>query len=85
VDEIAETPRFHGLILLQLSRRSDVMFTLLRRKDIRLTQDIATLSGKPEKPLKIHGLSEGLGQLRITVPKHQKPIQILEGHPSDTC
>ena len=61
------------------------MFTLLGREDIRLAQGKAMLGGEPEEPLKIHGLCKGMGQIRIAVPKLQKPIQILEGHPSSTC
>ena len=61
VDEIAEATRFHGLILLKLRGRSDLMFTLLRRKDIRLAQGITALGSEPEKPLKIHRLRESLG------------------------
>ncbi len=85
MDEIAEATRFHGLILLKLSCRSDLVFTLLRRKDIRLAQGKAVLGSKPKKPLEIHGLPEGLGQIRIAVPKRQKLIQILERHPASTC
>ena len=85
MDEIAEATRFHGLILLKLSCTSDVMFTLLRRKDIRLTQGKAVLGSEPEKPLKIHGLREGLGQIRVAVATCEKPIQILERHPCTTC
>ena len=69
MDEIAEATRFHGLILLKLSCRSDLMFTLLRRKDICLAQDVAALGSEPKKPLKIHRLLESLGQIRIAVPK----------------
>ena len=85
MDEIAETPRFHGLILLKLSCGSHVMFTLLRRKDIRLAQRKAMIGSDPKKPLKVHGLREGIGQIRIAVPKRQEPIQILERHPSTNC
>ena len=85
MDEIAETPRFHGLILLKLSCGSHVMFTLLCRKDIRLAQRKAMIGSHPKKPLKVHGLCEGIGQIRIVVPKRQEPIQILERHPSTTC
>ena len=85
MDEIAQAPRFHGLILLKLSGRSEAVFTLLCRKDIRLTQPITVLGGEPKKPLKVHGLCEGLGQIRIAVPKRQKLVQILERHPGTTC
>ena len=85
MDEIAETPRFHGLILLKLSCGSHVMFTLLRRKDIRLAQRKTMIFSEPKKPLKVHGLREDIGQIRIAVPKPQEPIQILERHPSITC
>ena len=85
MDEIAKTPRFHGLILLKLSCGSHVMFTLLRRKDIRLAQRKAMVGSDPKKPLKVHGLSEGIGQIWIAVTKRQEPIQILERHPSITC
>ena len=81
MDEVAEATRFHGLILLKLSCRSDLMLTLLRRKDICFAQDIAALGSKPEKPLKVHGLREGLGQIRVAIAKRQKPIQILKRHP----
>ena len=85
MDEIAQATRFRGLILLKLSCRSHVVLTLLRREDIRLTQSKAVLRGEPEKPLKIHGLSEGLGQIRVAVAKRQKTIQILKRHPGTTC
>ena len=85
MDEIAEATRFHGLILLKLSCRSGVVFTLLRREDIRFAQGKTMLGSKPEKPLKVHGLREGLGQIRVAVPKRQKSIQILERHPASTC
>ena len=85
MDEIAQATRFHGLILLKLSCRSGVVFTLLRREDIRLAQGKAVLGSEPQKPLEIHGLPEGLGQSRIAVPKRQKSIQILERHPASTC
>ena len=62
-----------------------MVFTLLCREDIRLTQGKAALGNKPEKPLEIHGLGEGLGQIRVAVAKHEKPIQILERHPCTTC
>ena len=60
-------------------------FTLLGREDVRLTQGKAALGSKPEKPLKIHGLSKGLGQIRVAVAKGEKSIQILKRHPSTTC
>ena len=85
MDEIAQATRFRGLILLKLSCRSRVVFALLCREDIRLTQAKAVLGSEPEKPLKIHGLSKGLGQIRVAVAKRQKPIQILKRHPGTTC
>ena len=57
------------MILLKLSRRSHVVFTLLCREDIRLTQGKAMLGSKPEKPLKMHGLRKGLGQTRVAIAK----------------
>ena len=62
-----------------------MVFTLLCREDIRLTQGKAVLGCEPEKPLKIHGLRKGLGQIRVAVAKREKPIQILERHPCTTC
>ena len=59
-----------------------VMFTLLRRKDIRLAQRKAMVGSDPKKPLKVHGLREGIGQIRIAVPKLQELIQILKRHPT---
>ena len=85
MDEIAQAPRFRSLILLKLSCRSHVVFTLLRHEDIRLTQGKAMLSSEPEKPLKVDGLSQGLGQIGIAVAKGEKPIQILKRHPGTTC
>ena len=85
MDEVAQATRFHGLILLKLRCRSDLMFTLLRRKDIRLAQRKAMIFSEPKKPLKVHGLREDIGQIRIAVPKRQEPIQILERHPSISC
>ena len=69
MDEIAQAPRFRSLILLKLSCRSRVVFALLCREDIRLTQGNAVRGSEPEKPLKIHGLREGLGQIGIAVTK----------------
>ena len=85
MDEITQAPRFRSLILLKLSCRSHVVLTLLRREDIRLTQGKAMLSGEPEKPLKVHGLRQGLGQIGVAVAKGEKPIQILKRHPGTTC
>jgi len=85
MDEIAQATRFHGLVLLQLSCRSHLVFTLLGRKDIRFAQGKAVLGSEPKKPPKVHGLPKGLGQIRIAVPKRQKSIQILERHPASTC
>ena len=73
MDEIAQAARFGGLILLQLSCRSRLVFALLGREDIRLTQGKAVLGSEPEKPLEIHGLREGLGQIRVAVAKREKP------------
>ena len=85
MDEIAQTPRFRSLILLKLSCPSHVVLTPLRREDIRLTQGKAMLSGEPEKPLKVHGLRQGLGQIGVAVAKGEKPIQILKRRPRTTC
>ena len=46
-----------------------MVFTLLGREHIRLTQGKAVLGCEPEKPLKIHGLREGLGQIRVALAK----------------
>ena len=73
------------MILLKLSCRSRMVFTLMCREHIRLTQGKAVLGCEPEKPLKIHGLRKGLGQIRVAVAKREKPIQILERHPCTTC
>ena len=62
-----------------------MVFTLLCREDIRLTQGKAVLGCEPEKLLKIHGLRKGLGQIRVAVAKREKPIQILQRHPCTTC
>ena len=62
-----------------------MVFRLLGREHIRLTQGKAVLGSEPEKPIKIHGLREGLGQIRIAVAKREKPIQILDRHPCTTC
>ena len=43
------------------------------------------LSGEPEKPLKVHGLRQGLGQIGLAVAKGKKPIQILKRRPGTTC
>ena len=32
----------------------------------------------------VHGLREGLGQIRVAVAKREKPIQILERYPCTT-
>ena len=69
------------MILLKLSCRSRVVFTLLGREDVRLTQGKAVLGCEPEKPLKIHELRKGVGQIRVAVANREKPIQILERHP----
>ena len=53
MDEIAQAALFGSLILLKLSCRSRVVFTLLGREHIRLTQGKAVLGSEPEKPLKI--------------------------------
>ena len=74
MDEITQAPRFRSLILLKLSCRSHVVLTLLRHGDIQITQGEAMLSGKPEKPLKVHGLHQGLGQIGVAVAKGEKPI-----------
>ena len=60
-------------------------FALLCSEHIRLTQGKAVLGNEPEEPIKIHGLREGLGQIRVAVAKREKPIQILERHPCTTC
>ena len=73
------------MILLQLSCRSRVVFALLCREHIRLTQAKALLGSEPEKPLKVHGLREGLGQIGVAVAKGEKPIQILKRRPGTTC
>ena len=57
-----------------------MVFKLLCREDIRLTQGKAVLGCEPEKPLKIHGLRERISQIRVAVAKRQKSIQILERH-----
>ena len=85
MDEIAQAPRFRSLIVLKLSYRSQVVLTLLRGEDIRLTQGKAMLSGEPEKPLKVHGLRQGLGQIVVAIAKVKKPIQSLKRHPGTTC
>ena len=62
-----------------------MVLTLLCREEIRLTKGKAVLSSAPEKPLEIHGLHEGLGQIRVAVAMREKPIQILERQPCTTC
>ena len=59
-------------------------FALLCSEHIRLTQGKAVLGSEPEKPIKIHGLREGLGQIRVAVAKREKPIQIFQRHPCPT-
>ena len=59
--QIAQALCFGGLILLKLRCHSRMVFTMLCREDIRLTPGKAVLGSEPEKPLKIHGLREGLG------------------------
>ena len=66
---------------MKLSCPSRVVFALLYREDIRLAQAKSVLGSEPEKPLKIHGLREGIGQIRVAVAKGEKPIQILKRHP----
>ncbi len=56
------------MVLLQLSCRSRLVFTLLGREHIRLIQGKAALGSEPEKPLKIHGLQERIDQLEERTP-----------------